>query len=240
MAYKITEESLAVFKQKKIPSDVIKLLEQLSGQDFDKESEITNALEQSIGSGKTAQYKKIILTCTRNNYAVLYKKSLRTPIHTWHDAFKNNLGEQARLRRCVSPEEVLLHPGFHRLQQYFPKKNPIAVAAIAGLLAQVKTTTGYAFAQQLGKEKDHSGKAVFSELRFQQLLASRDINELYEHCRRAIMQLNRTANIYSLADGVLHWSQEQHDNNQFNQRPEQRFKFTWAKAYFNEVLTYSK
>ena len=54
------------------------------------------------------------------------------------------------------------------------------------------------------------------------------------------MQLNRTANILSLADGVLHWEQEQRNKNQFDERPEQRFQFTWAKAYFSEVLTYSK
>ncbi len=240
MAYEITEASLDIFKQKKIPSEVIKLLRKLSGQDFDKESEIIDALKQSIGEDKTKQYKKIILSCIRKNYAVLYKKLSRTHINTWHKAFEDNLGEQARLRRCASPEEVLLQPSFHRLQQYFPYENALALAVIAGLLAQIKTSTAYPFAQQLGQEKDHSGKAIFSELRFQQLLASRDINELYEHCRRAIMQLNRTANIYSLADGILHWSQEQQDNNQFNQRPEQRFKFTWAKAYFNEVLTYSK
>ena len=239
MAYEITEASLEDFK-KKIPKGVIELLGTLSGQDFDTKNEIIDALEQHIGKAKTDEYKKIILTVTRKNYAVLYKKSQRTFIHTWHKAFEDNLGERARLRRCASPEEVLLHPSFHHLQQYFPTKNTLALAAVAGLLAHVETSTGYSFAQQLGKEKDHSGKAIFSELRFQQLLASRDINGLYEHLRRAIMQLNRTANIYSLADGVLHWSQEQHDNNQFNQRPEQRFQFTWAKAYFNEVLTYSK
>jgi CRISPR system Cascade subunit CasB len=183
-------------------------------------------------------------------YSVLWKEQEQQALLNWWQALeetklpngkiKSNRSERAKLRRCEKPEDILLQPYFYELQQQLPKIPTLALAAIAGLLAHIKTSSELSFPKQLGQQKEQSGKAVFSELRFQQLLASHDIDELYENLRRAVMQLNRTANILSLADGVLHWWQEQHDKNQFDERPEQRFKFSWAKAYFSEVLTNSK
>jgi len=173
-------------------------------------------------------------------YNVLWREQEQQAIKEWWQNLDDNRGGRAKLRRCEKPEDILILSDFYELQQRFPKMPALALAAVAGLLAHVKTNSEYSFPKQLGQQKEHSGKAVFSELRFQQLLASHDIDELYENLRRAVMQLNRTANVLSLADGVLHWSQEQRDKNQFDERPEQRFKFAWAKAYFSEVLTYSK
>jgi CRISPR system Cascade subunit CasB len=149
---------------------------------------------------------------------------------------KSNRGERAKLRRCEKPEDILLQPYFYELQLLFPKTSTLALAAIAGLTAHINTPSEIYFPKQLGQQKEKSDKAIFSELRFQQLLASHDIDELYENCRRAIMQLKRQAHILSLADGVLHWAQEHHDKNQFDERPECRFQFTWAKAYFEAAL----
>ena len=185
-------------------------------------------------------------------YSVLWREQEQQALLNWWQALeetklpngktKSNRGERAKLRRCEKPEDILLQSSFYELQQQFPKTPTLALAAVAGLLAHIKPPSELklSFPKQLGQQKEQSGKAVFSELRFQQLLASRDIDELYENLRRAIMQLNRTANILSLADGVLHWAQEQRDKNQFDERPERRFQFAWAKAYFSEVLTYSK
>lgn len=174
-------------------------------------------------------------------YSVLWREQEQHALLSWWQALEEtNRGERAKLRRCEKPEDILLQPSFYELQQHYPKTPTLALAAVVGLLAHIKTPSELSFPKQLGQQKEQSGKAVFSELRFQQLLASRDIDELYENLRRAVMQLNRTANILSLADGVLHWAKEQHDKNQFDERPERRFQFTWAKAYFSEVLTNSK
>ena len=174
-------------------------------------------------------------------YNVLWRDQEQQAIKEWWQSLDDNRGERAKLRRCEKLEDILLQPYFYKLQQKLPYiSDALALASVAGLIAQVKTNSDYSFPKQLGQQKEHSGKAVFSEQRFQQLLASHDPDELYENLRRAIMQLNRTANILSLADGILYWSKEQRDNNQFTEHPEQRFKFAWAKAYFSEVLTYSK
>jgi len=186
----------------------------------------------------------------KTHYSILWREQEQQALLIWWQALeeiklpngkiKSNRGERAKLRRCEKPEDILLQSSFYELQQQFPKTPTLALAAVAGLLANIKKPSEFNFPKQLGQQKEQSGKAVFSELRFQQLLASRDIDELYENLRRAIMQLKGTAHILSLADGVLHWAQEQHDKNKFDERPERRFQFTWAKAYFCEVLTYSK
>jgi CRISPR system Cascade subunit CasB len=250
VAYQLTEQTLSQLKDKKVEENVITLLEKLLNQDFDKEEVFINAVKECIGESKTNQYKKDIVNVARKTYAVLRNKSTRQALINWwqdleeiklpNGKTKSNRGERAKLRRCEKPEDILLQSSFYELQQQFPKTPVLALAAVAGLLAHIKKPSEFSFPKQLGQQKEQSGKAVFSELRFQQLLASRDIDELYENLRRAIIQLNRTANILSLADGVLHWEQEQRNKNQFDERPEQRFQFTWAKAYFSEVLTYSK
>lgn len=173
-------------------------------------------------------------------YNALWSEHDQKAIMDWWQSLENDRGGRAKLRRCEKPEAILLQPGFYELQQKCPKFPTLALAASAGLLAHINQSSDLSFPKQLAQQKDHSGKPVFSELRFQQLLASHDIDELYDNLRRAIVQNNRTANILSLADGVLHWYKEQQDKNQFDERPERRFQFSWAKAYFSEVLTYSK
>ncbi len=153
---------------------------------------------------------------------------------TWLD---DNRGERAKLRRCETPEDVLLQSGFHALCRKLPeweKKDLIALAAVAGLLSHVSDDSGSNFSRQLGSSKDGGDRAVMSELRFQQLMASEDIDEFYSRLRRAIQLLRQKANIISLADGVLHWSREQRSI--YNSQPDQRFKYAWSKAYFSSIL----
>jgi CRISPR system Cascade subunit CasA len=174
-------------------------------------------------------------------YNVLWREQeQRALLSWWQNRKQANEDDWARLRRCEKPADVLLEPAFYELQQLFPKIPPLTLAAIAGLLASIKTLSQVNFPRQLGQQKERSGKAIFSEPRFQQLLDSRTLDELYENLRHAVMHLNHTANILSLADGILHWAQEQHDKSQVNESPERRFQFIWAKAYFSQVLVYSK
>jgi CRISPR system Cascade subunit CasB len=251
MAYELTEDSLTALKEKKLDAALITSLEKLLNQDFDKESLFIKAVSDCIGEDQAKHHKKDIINAARKSYAVLKNKAARQALREWWQELeeiklpngkkKSNRGARAKLRRCEKPEDILLEPYFYELQQQLPDINStLTLASVAGLLSHVSKDGEYNFPKQLGKEKEHSGKAVFSELRFQQLLASHDIDELYENLRRAIIQLKRTAHILSLADGVLHWAQEYSDRNQFDERPERRFQFTWAKAYFRAVLEQSK
>jgi len=158
-------------------------------------------------------------------------------LRQWWEWLDDNRGERARLRRCETPEDVLVQSGFHALCRKLPeweKSDLIGLAAVAGLLSHVAEGTDIDFAHQLGSSKDGGDRAAMSEMRFQQLMASENIDELYSRLRRAIQLLKRNGNIISLADGVLHWSREQRSI--YNTQPSQRFKYAWSKAYFSSVL----
>lgn len=172
----------------------------------------------------------------RQGYAVLWRETDHKILTEWWQSLQEDRGERARLRRCASPEDVLLQPAFHRLYQRFPYFDVQALAAVAGLVAHVKKLNNFSFPGQLGRAKEGSDKPVLSELRFQQLLSSGDLDEFYEGLRRAIMLLDREGNILSIADAILHWSKEQQDKNQYTERPDRRFQFSWAKAYFGEAF----
>jgi len=167
----------------------------------------------------------------------VFKKSEEwSLLRQWWTWLDDNRGERAKLRRCEKPEDVLLQSGFHQLCRKLPdweKKDLMALAAVAGLLSYVNDESDIEFARQLGKAKD-SDRAVMSELRFQQLMASEDIDEFYSRLRRAIQLLRKKSNIISLADGVFHWSREQRSI--YNPQPDQRFKYAWSKAYFSSIL----
>ena len=244
MIYQLTEQSLTELtelkKNKELDNKTLNLLkEKFLERKFKDRNLFVTELKNCLNDSRD---EKIILT-------FLERKAFLSALLNWWGQLKeikfpdgtkvkSNRGERAKLRRCEKPEDVLLQPYFFELQQQLPDNlSPLAIAAIAGLLAHVENQPDgdfMSFPKQLGQGNEHSGKPVFSELRFQQLLASRDIEELYDNLRRAIMQLNRTANVISLADGVLQWFKEQYEKNQFDERPEQRFQFTWAKAYYSK------
>ncbi len=161
-------------------------------------------------------------------------------LRQWWAWLDENRGERAKLRRCETPEDVLLQSGFHQLCKKLPKweeSDLIALAAVAGLLshlAYVPEVSDVDFSRQLGRPKDGGDRAAMSELRFQQLMASEGIDEFYSRLRRAIQLLKRNGNIISIADGVFHWSREQRSI--YKPQPSQRFKYAWSKAYFSSIL----
>lgn len=157
----------------------------------------------------------------------------------WWKWLKDNKGERARLRRCDNPEMVFPQYAFHRLCRQLPwweKKDVPSVATVAGLLAHVDETASTSFAAQMGEAQEGGDKPRLSELRFQQLMASKDHGELFDRMRRAIHLLGRTANILSVADGVFHWAKDQTES--FSDQPSKRFHYAWARDYFNELFKY--
>jgi len=152
-------------------------------------------------------------------------------------------GERAELRRAETPMEILPAKAFHRLCWILPwwankDDNLLALAIVAGILAHVETAGHGSFPRQLGTPKEGSDKAIFSELRFQQLLSSENHNEFYQRLRRAVQLVGGTADICLLADGILHWAKDRQDSSA--EKPSQRFRYTWAKDYFTPTLHLSK
>lgn len=153
------------------------------------------------------------------------------------------------LRRCGSTDDALLTEGFRALWLSLPDEwrrpwDLPAWACAASVLAEVKKhDPARTFARAMGKESrseggSGSGKPIVSELRFQQLLRSQDLDELLRRARRAVHLLGRSVDVVSLADDILHWHREK--GGQVAWRPEDRLAVRWANDYFTEIAKYSK
>lgn len=157
------------------------------------------------------------------------------PLKKWfnwiHD--ENHRGERARLRRCTTLDEILLQPGFFRLCLPLPRleKHLLeALAMIAGLLVLVETTVDSSLPELLGKGAD---KPVFSELRFQRLLASGNPEDFFKAMHRAIIQGGKKANPILLADEILHWYQQYRHPGWYQGQRQWHYRF--AKPYYTQI-----
>lgn len=133
-------------------------------------------------------------------------------LRSWWQNLESDKGERAALRRSASTTEVVLCPAFHRLlrelrqagygisDSRYPK-----LAAIAGLVARIKSDSSESLATRMGAPKNTGGKASVSELRVRRLLACDGIEELYTQLRRALALLDNQANLADLAATIWHW-----------------------------------
>lgn len=172
----------------------------------------------------------------------------------WHRQLHDDKyrSHRALLRRCATPQEVLLEPPFYdlyallqpKLEKTCLKKDPeghglMAIATIAGLLAHIKEDvkedkpgSKISFASQLGGKK---GEPVLSALRFKQLQKSKDWEDFYRRLRRAIYIL-KVVNIVSLSDDILHWAKDlTQESRGLNSRPGRCLKISWAMDYFTTI-----
>ncbi|WP_457673068.1 type I-E CRISPR-associated protein Cse2/CasB [Thiolapillus sp.] len=169
-------------------------------------------------------------------FRILKKNDEPKAVADWHGWIhhENQRGERARLRRCESLDEVLMQPAFFRLARVLPRLEPrglTGLALVAGLLVWAEKTTETDLPVMLGKPKaKDSDTRLFSELRFQRLLASRDAEDFFQSMRRAIVQAGKQADPVALADAILHWEEQQ-------RRPElhrgnRQWQYRMAKPYY--------
>lgn len=150
-------------------------------------------------------------------------------------------GQRAQLKRCGSLGEVIIAPGFLRLNQRLPRLQQhdlIGIALVAGVLAVAKHDDAATLPTLLGRAKAGGDKPVFSELRFQRLLASDDENQLYQNMRRAVIQAGEKANPVALADSLLHWYREYRHPDWYTGN--RQWQYHAAKSYYTEVFKYQK
>ncbi|WP_083370327.1 type I-E CRISPR-associated protein Cse2/CasB [Chromobacterium sphagni] len=146
--------------------------------------------------------------------------------------------DRAQLRRCETPDDVLLQSAFHRLMQELQRQQ-LAVRAdelalAVGVAAHAQHAPGKAFARSLGRKND-SGRAAMSELRFRQLQTCRDEASFFRQARRAVDLLGGEVDVGKLAVDLLQWARE------FRQPdaalpPTERLKLRWATDYYQESL----
>ena len=112
------------------------------------------------------------------------------------------------------------------------------MALVAGVLAVAKQEDTAALPTLLGRAKEGGDKPVFSELRFQRLLASDDEEQLYQNMRRAVIQAGEKADPIALADSLLHWYREHRHPDWYSGN--RQWQYHAAKSYYTEVFKYQK
>ena len=160
---------------------------------------------------------------------------------SWWQQLQDNRGERAQLRRADSPNNALLTPAFAQFLRQMPGYWGVDsgagillsdAALVATILAHVKEhVEDRSFAKALGIPKEVGGKAVMSELRFQQLQKSRTEDEFFLRMCRALALLDGKVNITSLADNILHWLCEYRFAPA--NRPQNRLAVKWASDYYS-------
>ncbi len=167
-------------------------------------------------------------------------------IMKWHAYLNDKSGraDRAKLRRCHSPYEILLHSPFYGFRQKFDSFLPnylnenervLTLACIAGLLSHVETATeldSKSFANQLYGEKQD--KPILSELRFNKLQKTREWEDFYRQLRRCIALL-RSVNIISLADDIVHWSCDLYKESNMIKNLSTRLNIYWAIEYYQNL-----
>lgn len=147
------------------------------------------------------------------------------------------LGSRARLRRSERPDDALLTQAFSLFLNQVPdrwaKDNHLYVSAmIAVLLSHIETndTSNQFMAQLAVGEGD---RPVMSELRFKQLLKSRDPEEFFKRLLQAIRLLKGKVNTISMIEGILHWYREYQYGPDSN--PMNRLSVRWAQQYYEKI-----
>ena len=158
---------------------------------------------------------------------------------------KSDKAARAELRRVRTPDEALLTEGFRNLWFALPSgrrdtRDMRAWGCVAAALAEVNShDSARSLATAMGSESEAgSGKPRVSELRFQQLLRSDDLDDFLRRIRRAVRLLKRDVNVVSLADDILHWNREK--GGDLAPRPDRRLAVRWANDYFTALATYEK
>lgn len=141
----------------------------------------------------------------------------------WWDKLQDDRGARAELRRCKSPDDVIMTAAFQRLCQrmrpYFSDEKGWQgrLAAVVGLAAHVREPV---FGKSLAVQMAEGSPPAVSELRFRRLL-QRERPELYAALIRVLRMLGKKADLHDLADSVYYWGSG--------------VKKRWAADYFPRV-----
>jgi len=178
-------------------------------------------------------------SATHNYYPLLRTIENDRTVYEWWEELQDDKGGRANLRRCSSPVEATFQPAYHRLISELRRQGAVTalkddpkltIAAMAGLLAHIRTNTGVVPRRENTPENEKeanspdseptgrgsrtfgqtlSGDAeVLSELRFRRLLQTDDQDTLYRTMIRVIRQCNYSVPLLSFAATIVFWEED--------------------------------
>lgn len=151
-------------------------------------------------------------------------------VKSWHEKLCENKGARASLRRCESPEKVMMQRETHILLDKLPNFiSPEAVATIAGILAHVKVSGSGKLGERLGTKKND--KVLFSETRFKNLLSCREWSEFYTALRRAVVVLDGNVYPLDIVEVIKLWGEDKRGT---LKEPTKKLSFKLAKEYYSK------
>lgn len=147
---------------------------------------------------------------------------------------------KAVLRRCTSLDEVLLSEPFQNLWLSLPdekrtqRRMPL-VALLAWALAHVRKDSEKGLAQAMAEPKNPESKAPrVTQLRFQQLINARNLEDFNRRLRRILQQIDGAVSVRSFVREIENWYwQSQSDMPE--PLPERRQVLKWAMSYYQTI-----
>ena len=132
----------------------------------------------------------------------------------WWEKLQEDRASRAILRRTTSLDEVCLTPVYQRLYQFLKKQHLLLgeppaqqdrLALTLGVLARVKENASDSLPALMGLPAEGSDRPRVSTLRFQRLLESPDLDDLYNGLCRTLALTRYHANVQELAVDLLTW-----------------------------------
>ena len=150
-------------------------------------------------------------------------------ISRWWIALSFQPEERAFLRACDTPEEAAASPLAADLTVRLRRDDPLGVAALAALLAQVEEDDHETrFICKLGLP---ASRPAFSEFHFRRLKNCRTLGELYVRLKRALVLLGRKAHVESFAECFIEWLDAHHSESEESSEHRQRIYSKWEREY---------
>lgn len=132
----------------------------------------------------------------------------------WWKSLADDRGSRAVLRRAASITAVSLSAPYQRAYRLFcnagwpkearPYEND-RLAAIVGLLAHIERDDGRSPAKAMSDRSGGDDRPPVSELRFQRLIESPDLEALFSGLRRCLPMIGHSVDVLALAEDVLNW-----------------------------------
>ncbi len=158
--------------------------------------------------------------------------SVQQMLLAWWESLEENRGDRAELRRCRTPDEVLLTEAYHKVRRRFVGAKvdfrDRRLGAVVGLLSHVRTHKPAEFGSlgsAMAATKKESDSAKVSGLRFRRILQIEDYDKLYDRLIGVIRLLDGVVDVRVLSKDVFYWSAD--SDNGVRRR--------WATDYYSQA-----